>query len=183
MCGKSSRIAVTATASCLWLTRSFLTASLTMLPCYDVTMAHAMFGFEPDLVALGNITGGGLPVGVGAGPASHMAVFHHTRGKPAVPHGGTFSANPLSMTAGLAAVQSYTQNAVTRLNQMGDTLRSETIEQLRRRELPAQVTGTSSLFRLNLKTEVIRNYRTSFPSALQKAALAKVHLAMLERVF
>lgn len=145
--------------------------------------AHDIFGFEPDLVALGKIIGGGLPVGAVAGPASYMAVFDHTRGKPAVSHGGTFSANPLSMTAGLAALQSYTKDAVARLNQLGETLRSEIIEQLRRRELPAQVTGASSLFRLHLKTEVIRNYRTSFPSALQKAALAKVHRAMLERSF
>ncbi|MUT27213.1 MULTISPECIES: aminotransferase class III-fold pyridoxal phosphate-dependent enzyme [Mesorhizobium] len=145
--------------------------------------AHDIFGFEPDLVALGKIIGGGLPVGAVAGPASYMAVFDHTRGKPAVFHGGTFSANPLSMTAGLAALRSYTKDAVDRLNQMGETLRSEIIEQLRRRKLPAQVTGASSLFRLHLKTGVIRNYRTSFPSALQKAALAKVHLAMLQRRF
>ncbi|PBB98913.1 hypothetical protein CK224_04730 [Mesorhizobium sp. WSM3862] len=145
--------------------------------------AHDIFGLEPDLVALGKIIGGGLPVGAVAGPASYMAVFDHTRGKPAVSHGGTFSANPLSMTAGLAALQSYTKDAVARLNQMGETLRREIIEQLRRREVPAQVTGASSLFRLHLKTEVIRNYRASFPSALQKAALAKVHLAMLERSF
>lgn len=145
--------------------------------------AHDIFGFEPDLVALGKIIGGGLPVGAVAGPASHMAVFDHTKGKPAVSHGGTFSANPLSMTAGLAALQSYTKDAVARLNEMGDTLRRKVIEQLRRRELPAQVTGMSSLFRLHLKAEVVRNYRTSFPSALQKAALAKVHRAMLERGF
>ncbi|MER9132148.1 aminotransferase class III-fold pyridoxal phosphate-dependent enzyme [Mesorhizobium sp. M0768] len=145
--------------------------------------AHAAFGFEPDLVALGKIIGGGLPVGAVAGPASHMAVFDHTKGKPAVSHGGTFSANPLSMTAGLAALESYTMDAVARLNRMGDMLRSEITEQLRRRELPAQVTGMSSLFRLHLKTEVIRNYRTSFPSPVQKTALAKVHLAMLERGF
>ncbi|MER8467808.1 aminotransferase class III-fold pyridoxal phosphate-dependent enzyme, partial [Mesorhizobium sp. M1396] len=149
----------------------------------DYHGAHAMFGLEPDLVALGKIIGGGLPVGAVAGPASHMAVFDHTRGKPAVSHGGTFSANPLSMTAGLAALQSYTKEAVVRLNRMGNTLRTEINEQLRRHEVPAQVTGMSSLFRLHLKPEVIRNYRTSFPNALRKTALAKVHLAMLERGF
>ena len=52
------------------------------------------FGLEPDLVALAKIIGGGLPIGAVAGPARHMAVFDHTRGKPPVSHGGTFSANP-----------------------------------------------------------------------------------------
>ncbi len=145
--------------------------------------AHAAFGFEPDLVALGKIIGGGLPVGAVAGQASHMAIFDHTKGKPAVSHGGTFSANPLSMTAGLAALQAYTKDAVARLNRMGDALRAEITEQLKRRKLPGQVTGISSIFRLHLKNEVIRNYRTSFPSPSQRAALAQVHFAMLERGF
>ena len=83
--------------------------------------AHDAFGLEPDLVALAKIIGGGLPIGAVAGPARHMAVFDHTRGKPAVSHGGTFSANPLSMAAGVAAMRAYDAEAVSRLNRMERT--------------------------------------------------------------
>jgi glutamate-1-semialdehyde 2,1-aminomutase len=138
---------------------------------------------EPDLVTLAKIIGGGLPVGAVAGPAHHMAVFDHTRGKPPVSHGGTFSANPLSMAAGVAALKAYDEAAVARLNRMGDALRDELLEELASHDLPAQVTGMGSLFRLHLKTGPIDDYRTSFPSPEQARALARIHLAMLDRGF
>lgn len=53
---------------------------------------------------------------------SSLQLTKRTKSKPAVYHGGTFSANPLSITAGLAALQSNTKDAVA---QMGDTIRSE----------------------------------------------------------
>jgi glutamate-1-semialdehyde 2,1-aminomutase len=145
--------------------------------------AYRLFGLEPDLVTLGKIIGGGLPVGAVAGPAHHMAVFDHTRGKPPVSHGGTFSANPLSMAAGIAALKAYDEATVARLNRMGDALRDELSEKLASQGLPAQVTGMGSLFRLHLKTGPIDDYRSSFPSPEQARALARIHLAMLERGF
>jgi glutamate-1-semialdehyde 2,1-aminomutase len=145
--------------------------------------AHELYGLEPDLVALGKIIGGGLPVGAIAGPASHMGVFDHTKGKPAVSHGGTFSANPLTMTAGLTALEHYGVEAVERLNAMGDRLRSLISESIKGRDLAAQVTGTGSVFRLHLKTEAIDDFRTASPNAAQKKALAKVHLGLLEQGF
>jgi glutamate-1-semialdehyde 2,1-aminomutase len=147
----------------------------------DYRGAYALFGFEPDLVALAKIIGGGLPIGAVAGPARHMAVFDHTKGKPAVSHGGTFSANPLSMAAGLAALKAYDVAAVMRLNRMGDALRADISEQIARKGLPAQVTGIGSFFRLHLKTTPISDYRSCFASPSEKRALAKIHLAALER--
>ena len=144
---------------------------------------HDIFGLEPDLVALAKIVGGGLPIGAIAGPAHHMSVFNHTKGKPAVAHGGTFSANPLSMVAGLMALRAYDETAVTRLNEMGRQLRERINEQFVRRGLPAQVTGAGSLFRLHLTRRPISGYRSCFPSPTQKQALAAIHFSLLERGF
>jgi glutamate-1-semialdehyde 2,1-aminomutase len=145
--------------------------------------AHELFGFEPDLVALGKIIGGGLPVGAIAGRASQMAIFDHTKGKPAVSHGGTFSANPLTMAAGLAALDHYDERAVTRLNAMGERLRGQVADGLGASGVSAQVTGTGSFFRLHLKIEAISDFRTALPSPAQKAALTRIHLALLEQGF
>ncbi len=145
--------------------------------------AHTVFGLKPDLVALAKIIGGGLPVGAVAGPARHMAIFDHTKGKPAVSHGGTFSANPLSMMAGLVALRAYDAAAVTRLNRLGDILRSETSAGFDRRGLPAQMTGFGSLFRLHPSRSVITDYRTCYQSPAQKAAIAAIHFSLLERGF
>src|SRR3546814_11143029 len=65
--------------------------------------AAAQLGLEPDITAFGKIIGGGLPIGAIAGRREIMAVFDPSKGKPAVAHAGTFTANPLSMVAGAAA--------------------------------------------------------------------------------
>lgn len=143
--------------------------------------AHTLFGLEPDLIALGKIIGGGLPVGAVAGPADRMAVFDHTRGTPAVAHGGTFSANPLTMAAGLATLEAFDEAAVARLGRLGDTLRARINAAFAASGVPAQVTGLGSLFRLHPTSAPIRDYRSSYPTEAGKRAVPAIHLAMLSR--
>ncbi len=66
--------------------------------------------------------------------------------------GGTFSANPLTMAAGLAALRAYDRAAVERLGRLGDTLRARLNDAFRGAAIPAQATGLGSLFRLHLTT-------------------------------
>ena len=143
--------------------------------------AHTMHGLEPDLIALGKIIGGGLPVGAIAGPANRMAIFDHTHGPPPVAHGGTFSANPLTMVAGLATLEAFDEAAVDRLNRLGDTLRARIAAGFAAAGMAAQMTGFGSLFRLHLTTAPIRDYRSSYPDAAAKKALPAIHLGMLAR--
>ena len=145
--------------------------------------AYPLFDLEPDLIALGKIIGGGLPVGAIAGPADRMAVFDHTRGAPAVPQGGTFSANPLTMAAGLAALTAYDAAAAERLSALGERLRARLSAGLAAQGLPAQVTGFGSLFRLHLHATPVRDYRTCYAGAAEKQPLSAIHHGMLERGF
>jgi glutamate-1-semialdehyde 2,1-aminomutase len=145
--------------------------------------AYPLFDLEPDLIALGKIIGGGLPIGAIAGPAARMAVFDHTRGAPAVPQGGTFSANPLTMAAGLAALTAYDAAAAERLSGFGERLRARLSAGIAAHGLPAQVTGFGSLFRLHLHTAPVRDYRSCYASPAEKKALTAIHLGMLERGF
>ena len=64
--------------------------------------AQARFGVIPDLTTLGKVAGGGLPIGVFGGRAEIMQLV-----APVGPvyQAGTFSGNPLSLAAGLAAVR------------------------------------------------------------------------------
>jgi glutamate-1-semialdehyde 2,1-aminomutase len=59
--------------------------------------AQGIWNIDPDLTTLGKIIGGGFPVGAIGGHRDVMAVFDPRPGKPALPHGGTFSANPVTM--------------------------------------------------------------------------------------
>ncbi|MGT2468377.1 aminotransferase class III-fold pyridoxal phosphate-dependent enzyme [Mesorhizobium atlanticum] len=84
--------------------------------------AQGLWGIEPDLTALGKIIGGGFPVGAVGGRAEIMAVFDPTGGKPALPHGGTFTANPVTMRAGLASMRTLTKESFAHLDGLGASL-------------------------------------------------------------
>ncbi len=64
--------------------------------------AYEMFGAEPDLIMLGKIIGGGLPVGAVAGRSELMDLL-----APVGPvyQAGTLSGNPLSVRAGLETLK------------------------------------------------------------------------------
>jgi glutamate-1-semialdehyde 2,1-aminomutase len=104
----------------------------------------ARYGVVPDIVALGKIIGGGFAVGAIGGRADVLEVFHPTR-EQGISWGGTFSANPVSMRAGLAALSMFDQAAIDRLNAAGDALR-RLLERT-----GVHVNGSGSLLRLILR--------------------------------
>lgn len=65
---------------------------------------------NPDITAFGKIIGGGLPIGAVAGGSDVMKVFAPSGKRPHVAHSGTFTANPMTMVAGLAAMAAMTQD-------------------------------------------------------------------------
>jgi glutamate-1-semialdehyde 2,1-aminomutase len=82
-----------------------------------------VYGIEGDLVVLGKLIGGGLPIGALGGRAELMDVFDPRR-PDAVAHGGTFSANPVSLRAGLAALDALDGAAIARIDALGERLRA-----------------------------------------------------------
>ncbi len=64
--------------------------------------AQSYFGVTPDITTLGKIIGGGLPIGAFGGKEEIMKLI-----APSGPvyQAGTFSGNPLSLTAGLATIE------------------------------------------------------------------------------
>lgn len=110
-----------------------------------------VLGIVPDLVTFGKIIGGGFPVGAFGGRAEIMEVFD-PRGPSAVPHGGTFSANPVTMRAGLAALRLLDEPEIERLNELGERLlaglREAGVEAVGRGSLLQLGTGQESWWRL-----------------------------------
>lgn len=80
------------------------------------------YGITPDLMTVGKIVGGGFPVGAVIGRAEVMQVLDPTL-PGCLPHGGTFSANPVSMAAGAVSLRLLTAEAIARINQFGDEIR------------------------------------------------------------
>lgn len=102
------------------------------------------YGVTPDLLTTGKLIGGGFPVGAVCGKAGLMAEVDPSR-PGSLPHGGTFSGNPVSMAAGAVALRLYTQDEVKRLNQLGDTAR-ETVNS-RVADAGWEIRGRGSLLR------------------------------------
>ncbi len=129
----------------------------------------------PDLTTLGKLIGGGFPVGAVAGRAEVMAVFEVGEGGAALPHGGTFNANPVTMAAGQACLDLLTPEAYARLNEMGEAAREMLSAAFRAAGAGGQVSGAGSLFRLHLHERPLEGYRSARPTANEAAAMARLH--------
>jgi glutamate-1-semialdehyde 2,1-aminomutase len=82
----------------------------------------AVYEIKPDLMVLGKLIGGGLPIGAVVGTEATLRVLNPLLPR-AIPHGGTFAANPVSMAAGAAALKLATGAEIDRVNALGGSLR------------------------------------------------------------
>jgi glutamate-1-semialdehyde 2,1-aminomutase len=121
--------------------------------------AEEHFGVTPDMTCLGKLIGGGLPLGAFGGREEIMALFDPSKGPPAIPHPGSYNANPVSLAAGLATMELLTRDAVARLNAMGDLVRGALAEAFDEAGLPATITGLGSLFGIHLADGPVRTIR------------------------
>jgi len=124
--------------------------------------AQEWYQVSPDLTAMGKMIGGGFPVGALAGRAEVMDVMNPLADKVLFPHSGTFSANPITMTAGRVTMELFDQDAVLKLNQLAEYARTRLTEAIRLTDIPACVTGGGSMFRVHMKPEPPANYRAAF---------------------
>lgn len=141
--------------------------------------AQEWYDVQPDLTSMGKMIGGGFPVGALAGRADVMDVMDPWRSKVQFPLSGTYSANPVTMVAGLASMKLFDQMAVQRLNTLAQLARARIAEAIRIADVPACVAGSGSLFRIHMKPEEPQNYRSVYPTEAQTRSLKVLldHLA------
>jgi len=104
--------------------------------------AAGLYGIKPDLVCLGKVIGGGLPVGAYGGRSRLMKMV-----APLGPvyQAGTLSGNPLAMAAGLATLQNLTPRLYSSLEKSGRLLEAGLVETVDRLGVAAQVNRVGSL--------------------------------------
>jgi glutamate-1-semialdehyde 2,1-aminomutase len=143
--------------------------------------AQGLWNIDPDMTTLGKIIGGGFPVGAVAGHKEFMAVFDPRSGKPALPHGGTFSANPVTMRAGLAAMELLDEAAFARLDAIGEAVRSGIDEAFRRTGVPGRTVGLGSLLKIHFADRPIRDYRSAYMTEQEAQRQAVFNRGLLNR--
>jgi len=136
--------------------------------------AQQNYDVSPDLTAMGKVIGGGFPAGALAGCDQVMKVLDPTEPKVLLPHSGTFSANPITMAAGLAAMKDFDQTAVNKLNDLALYARKEITKAIKDVGISACVTGAGSMFRVHLKPQPPKNYREAYVDKSESVLITKL---------
>jgi len=140
---------------------------------------QSQYCITPDLTALGKMIGGGFPVGAVVGRSEVMEVLNPRSKRLLFPHSGTFSANPISTTAGLVAMELFDEPAVARLNSLADRAMKGITAAIDATGVPACVTGGGSMFRVHMKQQPPRNFREAYLTPDENARLK----VLLEHMF
>lgn len=141
--------------------------------------AQARYGGKPDLTAFGKIIGGGLPIGAVGGRADIMALLDPAHGSARVMSGGTYSGNPMSAAAGIAAMNKLTPQAFERLDAMGVRMRDGINRIFRASGQNAQAAGDGSLFQIVPTDRPIENYRSVPQDAASFDWLDRLHQGLM----
>ena len=144
--------------------------------------AQAVHSIDPDLTAMAKIIGGGFPVGAIGGKSEVMDVFAAVHGnRAAVPSGGTYTANPITMTAGFACMSQLDQSSFDRLADIGMQIRRGLTDLFVSHSLGWQVTGAGSLFRIHPHQRLINSYRDAHLDSDETALMESLQHRLLER--
>ena len=120
------------------------------------------YGITPDFATYGKAIAAGLPVGAVAGRKDIMNCFSGRDGAPWMFSGGTFNGNPLSMTAGVAAVTEMRDNRDSLypyLAEQGDRLAAEVNEFCMKHQFQAQMLNAGSKMYLRFQGAPINSSR------------------------
>ena len=117
----------------------------------DYGGCQAHYDIKPDLATYGKAIGGGLPVGAIGGRKEIMNTFSGKDKAPYIFTGGTFSGNPLTMTAGIAAgtyMRDNQDDIYPYLMEQGNRMASEVNSYCEEHQIPAQIMNAASMFHL-----------------------------------
>ncbi|MGH1569030.1 MAG: aspartate aminotransferase family protein [Nitrosopumilus sp.] len=137
---------------------------------------------DPDIVTLGKIVGGGMAIGVMCGKNEIMEQADTTgkkKSERSYVGGGTFSANPASMTTGFATLSllKSKKSIYSKINSLGDYTRKEIGKAF---DGKVAITGKGSLFMTHfLKDGITEVTNSAQASQCDSQMLAKYHFKMI----
>ncbi len=129
--------------------------------------ASRQYGITPDLICLGKIIGGGLPVGAYGGRADLMELV-----APLGPvyQAGTLSGNPLAMAAGLWSLEQLSPKLYRHLSHLGGLLAHGLAHVAREADVALQVNAVGSVVTPFFTREPVRDYESAAKSDTKRYA-------------
>lgn len=140
--------------------------------------ACELYSLDPDLVTLGKIVGGGLPVGVFGGKRPFMDLL-----APLGPvyQAGTLSGNPLAMAAGIATVgylQEHAAEVYPQLERTAKAVADGVAQEAAKAGVPFTTNRAGSMWTWFFTGSPVGNYDDAAKS--DTAAFGRFHQAMMD---
>ena len=142
--------------------------------------AESITGVKPDLITLGKVIGGGMPVGAFGARAEIMAKLSP---EGPVYQAGTLSGNPVAMAAGLAALSKLKKNApvMSVLNARAVRLVEGMQKEAQSCGITMQIDTRGSMFGFFFNEKPVKNFADACNSDAE--LFAKFHSGMLKEGF
>ncbi|MGE4418867.1 MAG: glutamate-1-semialdehyde 2,1-aminomutase [Sulfurimonas sp.] len=142
--------------------------------------AESITGVRPDIVTLGKVIGGGMPVGAFGARAEIMAKLSP---EGPVYQAGTLSGNPVAMAAGLAAISKLKKNAqlISVLNERAKRLVEGMRKEAEACGITMQIDTRGSMFGFFFNDKPVKNFADACNSDAD--LFAKFHSKMLREGF
>ena len=116
------------------------------------------FGLGPDIITYGKILGGGLPIGAVVFTEKIASRVFNETGTPFFT-GGTFSANPMTMEAGIEVLRCLKNADYQQINDLSERLRNSCNSYFEKNEVPIRIFGCASISRIIFTDKKIDSYR------------------------
>jgi glutamate-1-semialdehyde 2,1-aminomutase len=137
--------------------------------------AEKLYGVRPDMVTLGKVIGGGMPVGAFGGRTDVMSKL-----SPDGPvyQAGTLSGNPVAMAAGIAALQKIDDVLIETLHQKAKKFVTGLQMLADKHGIAMHTDCVGSMFGFFFNDTAVENFQDALRSDTKR--FAKFHAAMLE---
>ena len=138
------------------------------------------YGIQPDIVCLGKILGGGLPIGAVCGRSDILNLLDPAhKSEKSVFHSGTFNGNPLSVGTGLATLGELTKNGnFEKLTHISGTLREGIARVLDENGIPHVMYGQGGILNFTLGDKPVRTYRDLLQTNISARRLLDAELLL-----
>ena len=150
--------------------------------------AQNIFSLDPDLFTLGKIVGGGMPIGAVCGEKEIMQLSDpkiKAKSDRCNIGGGTFSANPLSMAAGIATLDhlvSKGQSVYDKINKLGEEARRGIDKVMNENGVRVKTSGMGSLFLTHFLNDKLDDVKSARDAANCNLELQRAyHFALIAK--
>lgn len=138
--------------------------------------AQEYYGMRADLTTLGKVLGGGLPIGAFGGRGD---IMHLVAPEGGMFNAGTFNGNPLSMTAGIAALRKLNDSLYQQLKHKTDSLCSAISDILTEERIDFYLSHLESIFTLFFTSKKVVDYTSAKTSQLE--FFKRFHRSLLDK--